>query len=76
MRNRLIELLESLPPSFEGITELRRQAEFIGENEMAGVDHPINQAMLAFMVKHEKEFSEEFRTNIDNIKAFFADRQR
>jgi hypothetical protein len=75
LREKLIEFLNGLPSSTEGVVELRKQAELLIETESVGVNHPLNRVMFAFMVKHEKEIPDEFQTNLDNIKAFFAARQ-
>ena len=72
LRKKLIELLDALPSSVEGVVELRGQAALLGETESLGADHPLNRAMLVFMVAHEKEIPDEFRTNVDNIKRFFS----
>jgi len=71
VRDRLIELLDALPSSFEGAVELRGQATMLAENAALGVEHPFNQAMFAFMLEYEKEIPAEFRENVDNIKMFF-----
>ena len=67
----MIELLESMPSTYEGVEELRRQAMVLNENETIGIDHPLNQAMFVFMLKHEAEFSEEHEANLRHIKSFF-----
>lgn len=72
LRMKLIELVDQLPASVKGGIELRRQAALLEDNESLGRDHPLNRAMYAFIVEHEKEFPEEFRANLDNIKSFFS----
>lgn len=67
----MIELLESMPSTYEGVEGLRRQATVLNENETIGIDHPLNQAMFVFMVKHEEEFPEEYEANLRHIKSFF-----
>jgi hypothetical protein len=76
MRDRLIELLDALPPSFEGVLELRGHAASLSEDATVGMDHPINQAMLAFLLKYEKEIPDKFQNNIHNIKSFLSPGQR
>src|SRR5208283_3115562 len=71
LRNKLIQLLEALPSSFEGLDELRIQAALLHETETIGVEHPLNQKMLSFMDKHGNMFPDEFQGNLDNIKNFF-----
>jgi hypothetical protein len=76
MRGKLIELLDALPPTFEGVSELRQHAASLSEDTMIGVNLPLNQEMLAFMLKHEGEIPEEFLSNVYNIKSFFNSRLR
>jgi hypothetical protein len=71
MRNKMIELLESMPSTYEGVGGLSRQAMVLNENEIIGIGHPLNQAMFVFMLKHEAEFSEEHEANLRHIKSFF-----
>jgi hypothetical protein len=75
IRDKLVELLGALPASVDGVAELRRQAGLLKEAETVGINHPLNQAIFAFMVKHKKAIPDEFQTNFDNIKAFFAAKQ-
>jgi hypothetical protein len=75
LREKLLELLAELPSSTPGMNELRRQAALLVEAESVGPDHPLNRAIFAFLVEHENVIPDEFRTNVDNIKKFFADRQ-
>ena len=76
LRERLIELLEALPSSVQGVIELRRQAGSLTDAESVAFDHPLNRAMFAFMIEHENDIPDEFRNNIDNIKRFFSDKLR
>lgn len=74
LRERLLELLDALPSCVHGASQLRKQAGLLGVGETVGVDHPLNQAMFAFMIEHEHQIDDEFQANLENLKRFFSGR--
>ena len=68
LHDKLIELLNLCPDTFEGISELRKEASLLANDREIARDHPFNHAMFTFILKHEDAFSDEFRGNLKNIK--------
>jgi hypothetical protein len=72
IKNKLLGLLEQVATSYPEVAELRQIALSMCDQEELHSDHPINKAMLAFILEHESELPLEFKENVNNIRRFFS----